>query len=397
MNQFAPILPTQAGFTFGISLYGQSANGRVAVECRARIKSQQSDNTISGYPLNVDWPHGDRRSFYDIPANQANNALFSDSKDGLLARLNLIDSVLLPSRDTLLETNQLDLRKSPDDLSATTYDNGALFTREVVGLCGRIESLILNVQDKWDKVQDEARGRDAHSITVGVSPSVASGSDVLLGKTTVTKLLRTQKDVKEAICEMENHEPEIAKVWNKLREENTPATRSVFSRIRDFVGYFSNTTPADSDSYRLLEETYHQMLFDKRSPAIALHWRALLHTYDRTLDFFNEAFEQTQEILCRGLFEVFVLARGNPSQLFLDSTRTLTAKNRIIEEASQVAESVVTGCFGANLEVFVVDPGRLYDSESMVLDGQDHTAEAVAIKCTVDLGLHEVVPRACGL
>ncbi|KAH8117847.1 hypothetical protein DFH11DRAFT_862443 [Phellopilus nigrolimitatus] len=221
---------------------------------------------------------------------------------------------------------------------------------------------------------------------------------------------RTQKDVEEAIRQMEIDEPEIAKVWNKLREENTPATRyriRYFVRcILRFVRYIfrfvrcifrlSNTTPADSDSYRLLEETYHQMLFDRRSPTIALHWRALLHAYDRKHDSFSVALKQTQEVLCKGLLGVFVLAGGNPLDSFLDSICVLTAKNGIIEEASRVAESVVTGCFWANLEVFVVDPGRLYNSESMVLDGQDHTAEVVAIKCTVGLGLREIVPGAAG-
>ncbi|KAH8117851.1 hypothetical protein DFH11DRAFT_1740941 [Phellopilus nigrolimitatus] len=336
---------------------------------------------------------------------------------------------------------------------------------DVVDLCaelnGRIDSLVLNVQDKWDKVKDEARERDVHSIALGVSPSVALGSDVLLGKTTVTKLVRTalgseihkavtnlttkdpvfdavvqdalqawitfcvysaikpllfglqsrtQKDVEEAICEMENHEPEIAKIWKKLREENTPATRYRFCYfvrcILHFVRYIfrfvrcifrlSKTTLEDSDGFRLLEETYHQMLFDKRSPTIALHWRALLHAYDRKRDSFSVALKQTQEVLCKGLLEVFVLAGGNPPDSFLDSIRVLTAKNRIIEEASRVAESVVTGCFWANLEVFVVDPGGLYDSELMVLDGQARTTDAATIKCTVGLGLREIVPEAAG-
>ncbi|KAH8117897.1 hypothetical protein DFH11DRAFT_1808329 [Phellopilus nigrolimitatus] len=322
---------------------------------------------------------------------------------------------------------------------------------EVIDLCtalnGHIDNLVVDVQDEWDKMQDKACKRDEPRHTLGVFPSVVSRNDVLLSDKGIAELvraalgseiyetltnpateapdidavvqdalqawatfcvylaitpllfgfkLRTQKDVEEAIRRMKIHEPEIAKVWNRLRKKNIPATKYDPSRIRDFDKYIfclPNTTPKDFDSYRHLEETYQKMLCHEESQAVALHWRALLHTYDRKLGSFNVAFKQTQEVLCEGLLEVFALAGRNPPLPFLDNIRALTAKNRVIEEASQLAETIVTGCFGANVEVFVVDPGSPYDRESMMLNDQDHTAEAVVIKCTIGLGLREIVPR----
>ncbi|KAH8117890.1 hypothetical protein DFH11DRAFT_864614 [Phellopilus nigrolimitatus] len=204
-------------------------------------------------------------------------------------------------------------------------------------------------------------------------------------------------EVEEAFRQIVDHETDNARIWKTLREDNTPLTTARDSRVRDFVtdiSSLSDSTFEDFDEYCLLEETFQQILeCHNGSQAIALHWRALLHSYDRRLGSFSDAFEKTSEVLCEGFLEVFTLAGKVPPPSLIDDVRVLASKNRVVEHASQLAETVKTGFFSVNLEVFVADPGSLYDNESMLLDGQEpHAGEAAIIKCTIGLGLREILP-----
>ncbi|KAH8117905.1 hypothetical protein DFH11DRAFT_865205 [Phellopilus nigrolimitatus] len=120
---------------------------------------------------------------------------------------------------------------------------------ELIDLCialnGRVDTLVINMQDEWDKVQDKARESDARSITLGESPSVALGSDALLSNTAITELVITAlgSEIHKALTDPNHEGPDFdAVVQDALQAW---ATFCVYLAIQPLLFGFKLRTQKD--------------------------------------------------------------------------------------------------------------------------------------------------------
>ncbi|KAH8117901.1 hypothetical protein DFH11DRAFT_1808333 [Phellopilus nigrolimitatus] len=275
----------------------------------------------------------------------------------------------------------------------------------------RIDTLVLDVLDEWDKVPVKASGKEDAPVNFDVPTIIVAGRDTplelnianLVRKALGNELYRSITGLKPEDSELDACVYDALQVWAVFCIHLAIKPLLFGFKVRtmsEVEEAFRQIVDHDFDEYCLLEETFQQILecltgvhADNGSQAIALHWRALLHSYDRRLGSFSDAFEKTSEVLCEGFLEVFTLAGKVPPPSLIDDVRVLASKNRVVEHASQLAETVKTGFFSVNLEVFIADPGSLYDDKSMLLDGQEHNAgEAAIVKGTIGLGLREILP-----
>ena len=127
----------------------------------------------------------------------------------------------------------------------------------------------------------------------------------------------------------------------------------------------------------------------------ALHWRAMLHRYDRQnvdTSEVNKVIRDVQERLLSGLLTVFRLTGADIPTTLRDKLNDYIVKDKVVEEASRLSETLVCGIFSTVLEVFLVSPNDTFNAQTMedADQGQSAAITEGRVLCTTHLGVREV-------
>lgn len=170
----------------------------------------------------------------------------------------------------------------------------------------------------------------------------------------------------------------MAERWLKVLREYSP--RSFSDHIMDKQGRIAVAGGRDGVN-ELLEDTFtnirtasgtkdgevHAITNPAHAISVALHWRALVHSYERNLASWSRATDRTQRYLIDGLCSLYEY--GSPGQQdpshIRDQVRETVKKTKLIEEAAKLEEKMVCGIFSVYLEPSLPQPGINFDSHVM--------------------------------
>lgn len=187
-----------------------------------------------------------------------------------------------------------------------------------------------------------------------------------------------------------------------MRYHEIPVFREIdpwIPQLVEDVSIVQRMKRKDKEEYAMLEQTFHRDLVNSgecastRSDSLltlvaeygrqfAMHWRGLLQKYEVRLPSYRAAISRTKDAFTRGILQIFSLACVEPPQQvsFQDKVE------KIVHDAAALAERTRTGVFSQTAELVIVEPGRPFDSGTMVSAEGDGNE----VKCTLQFGLEVV-------
>lgn len=170
----------------------------------------------------------------------------------------------------------------------------------------------------------------------------------------------------------------MAERWLKVLQEYSPRLSSI--QIMDEQGRIAVAGGRDEVN-ELLEDTFtnirtasgvkdgevRAIANPTHAISVALHWRALIHSYERHLESWSRATDRTHQYLIDGLcslYEYGCPGHQEPSHI-RDQVRETVKKTKLIEEAAKLKEKMVCGIFSVYLEPSLPQPGINFDSQIM--------------------------------
>ena len=118
----------------------------------------------------------------------------------------------------------------------------------------------------------------------------------------------------------------------------------------------------------------------------------MLHHYDRKTIDHIAVNRDVQERLLSGILTIFRRIDAEVPATLPDRLENLIVQRRVVEEASELSETLICGIFSTALEVFLVSPNDTFDAQTMEYADQSQSTAITKgrVLCTTELGVREV-------